>query len=149
MLMLYVVARGGDAPGPSRPVAPLYLPRFFIRSLLLLALAGVVGWQLYENPERVYDRLRPLPSQLDDWPYILGTLAGSFVLGRLLRLGPWRHSAWFQDILAWTSLIAMIAMFAEFCLTLFVSAEFSQALDRTIWECTLTGIVTTYFAVRA
>jgi hypothetical protein len=150
MVMLYFVARGREPlPGEPRQPAPLYLPRFFIRSLLILGLAAVVGWQLYENPERVYDRLKPVEAQLADWPYILATLAGSFVLGRLLRIGPWRNAAWFQDFLAWVSLIAMIAVVAEMCLTIFVNPGFLQSIDRTVWECVLTGIVTTYFAARA
>jgi hypothetical protein len=149
MVMLYFVARGRDPlPGQPRGAAPLYLPRFFIRAFLLLGLAGVLGWQLYENPERVYDRLRPVEAQLNDWPYILATLAGCFVLGRLLRLGPWRNAAWFQDMLAWLSLMCMFAMVVEICLTLFVQPDFLQSLDRTAWECTLTGVVTTYFATR-
>lgn len=150
MVMLYFVARGRERqPGEPRQPAPLYLPRFFIRSLLLLGLAAVVAWQLYENPGRVYDRLKPEEKQLADWPYILATLAGCFTLGRVLRMGPWRNAAWFQDFLAWISLVAMIVMVAEICLNLFIHPAFLESLDRTIWECTLTGVVTTYFAARA
>jgi hypothetical protein len=149
LVLLYFVFRGKSEPfGAPRQPAPLYLPRGVVRVILFLALAGCVGWKLYEDWAYVLDRLTPLAPQLAEWPYLVGTFAACFLLGRLVRLGPWRTAAWFQDFLAWVSLIGMIALVAELCLRLFVSADYTAELDRTLWECVLVGIPTTYFAAR-
>jgi hypothetical protein len=146
MVMLYFVARSQAEGGGA---APWHLPRGFFRLLLLVGFTAAIGWKYYEDPEVLRDRLTPLKGDLDKWPYLFGTLAGSFVLGRLLRLGPWRRAAWFQDFLAWVSLLAMIAIAAEICISLFIKPEFLASLDRIVWECVLTGIVTMYFAARS
>jgi len=149
-VMLYFVTRNQptDPRVPPQP-GPWHLPRGFFRLLLLLGFLAAIGWQCYNSPEVLRDRLTPLKDDLDKWPYLLGTLGGSFLLGRLLRLGPWRRAAWFQDFLAWISLLAMIAIVVEICISLFVQPEFLKSLDRLVWECVLTGIVTMYFAARS
>src|SRR5262249_19319121 len=109
--LVFFVAHGHTiGPEATAQASPWWLPRGFFRLVIVAGFLASIGWRLYQNPEALLQRLTPSPDQLRQWPYLLLALSGGFALGRLLRLGPWRRTPAFQDILAWVSLVAMLAL---------------------------------------
>src|SRR5919199_967701 len=56
-------------------------------------------------------------------------LTGGFLLGWVTRLGPWRRAYWFQDIQAWVSMLAMLALGAEIVIQIFINPTLEQSLN--------------------
>lgn len=77
---------------------------------------------------------------------LVGLLSG-WIIGR----GPWRGAAFFQDIQAWVSLLAMIGLVIEVIVLVFInpSLEKSSPLDLHMLEAILTGIIAWYFGSRS
>jgi hypothetical protein len=129
--------------------SPLYLPRGILRALLLLGTAAVIGWLYYLHPERLTSRLTPDANHLDQWPALLVSAFGGFAVGYVVRKGPWRHSAGFQDLLATVSLLAMLGLVAETILIVFIKSTTVQHMDLSTWEAILTAVVAFYFGARS
>jgi hypothetical protein len=150
MILLFFVAHGFSiAPARSAGPHPWWLPGGFIRGLLVIGIVGGVAWQVYSNPTLLLERLTPKPHQLENWPYELLALAAGFALGRLAQLALGGEVWWFQDILAWVALLAMLGLVIEVVLLVFVNPNLRQELDLTLWEDILTGVITFYFAARS
>jgi hypothetical protein len=148
--LVFFVAHGAsigrEATGQPNPWG---LPRGFFRVLLIAGFLASVGYRFAQNPEQLVQRLTPAPEQLRHWPYLLLALSGGFGVGRLLRLGPWRTTPAFQDVLAWVSLIAMMALGVEILIVAFVRPNLEKPLDLSVWEYILTGVVACYFGSRS
>src|SRR5262245_12200904 len=71
LVMVYFIARGKEPSAPHQ-AGPLHLPRFVIRAVLIAALVGAVAWRWYQDggPQSVLDRLTPVQSQWESWPYL-------------------------------------------------------------------------------
>lgn len=148
MTLIFAVAHGGSiAPAGSERASPWWLPGGFLRGVLFLGLAAAVGWQAYQHPQLLLDRLTPSAEQLDGWPYVLAATGGGFVLGRLFHAAA-RWSWWFQDILAWAVLLAMAALVVGGVL-LAIDPVLLRDLDLTVWQGVLTALVTFYFGARS
>ena len=81
---------------------------------------------------------------------ILSLFDPGFTLGYLLRLGPWRRSAAFQDVLAWLSLLAMIGLAVETIIIVFINPSLQVGdLNLKTWEAILTAVVSFYFGARS
>lgn len=130
--------------------SPLGLPRGSIRFLLLFGFAGLTVWTYLHQPS--YEEAPKAPVVL---PLFLmgGFLAGllvSFLITRpLARRG--YVPAWFQDLQAWVSLLAMLGLVAEVLLQVFInpSLEPEKRLDLTQWEGILAALVGFYFGARS
>jgi hypothetical protein len=150
LIFLFFGAHGhtiGRHVGDGR--SPLHLPRGSVRGLILLGTAAVLGWVYYYHPERLPGRLTPHPDQLSQWPTLLFTSLGGFAVGYIIRLGPWRHTAGFQDVLATVSLLAMMGLVAETILVVFINPSMFQGIDLSAWEAVLTAVVAFYFGARS
>jgi hypothetical protein len=150
-MVLHFFASHGHSigpPGADQP-SPWNLPRGFFRVLLLAGTALVVGWQYANHPDLLFQRLTPTETQLAQWPYIVLALLGGFGVGWLLGRGPWRRAAWFQDVLAWVSLLAMIGLVVEVILLVLVNPRLREELDIEPWERVLTAVVAGYFGARS
>jgi hypothetical protein len=142
--------------GSGEP-SPLNLPRGVIRTVLLLGFVGVFAWRYYRD--RDLNQLLDLRNPALDQPYLPFVLVGSFFLGivvaRLVRLG--RGSAatppyWFQDILAWISLLAMIGLAAEVVMLVIINPSLPpdrQPISLPNWQMALAAIISFYFGVRS
>jgi hypothetical protein len=137
--------RPDGTPGPS----PWWLPRGVIRGLLIVAFLGGIAFQYVQNRDLLLARLTPTMDQVSDFPYVLLALGGGFILGWLLARGPWRRAAWFQDVLAWISLLALIGLAAEVLIELFINPQLSESVDTVAWESALTGVLALYFGARS
>jgi hypothetical protein len=149
----YFAARGHAqataAPGHHHP---LYLPRGSIRILFFVGFAAAFGWGYHQNPN-FFDRLNP---PLADKPCLPLVVLGTFFLGLLvnklgnvLLAGPEGLPPWFQDLMAWVSLLAVGALFIEVIIRLVIQPTMLTELDLPTWESILAGLVAFYFGARS
>jgi hypothetical protein len=129
--------------------APWHLPRGTFRIIMVLGTVAVVGYEYWFDSERMIKRLTPPVDQLAEWPYLLSALGGGFVLGMLLRLGPWNRLPAYQDILAWISLLAIIGLVAEVVLHVLINPTITSPIDAQTFECIVVAIVAAYFGARS
>ncbi len=149
LVLVFFAAHGHNisrTDGDDR--APWGLPRGFFRFVLVVGTLAIVGWQYYKDPGRLQQRLTPSQDQLQHVPALLGCLAGGFVVGRILRVGPWRESPWYQDILAWLALLASVGVAADLVIQIFINPTVQQPLDPIRFEYVLTAIIAGYFGAR-
>jgi len=83
-------------------------------------------------------------------------VAGAFFLGIIvarlaekLLAGPAGLPPWFQDLMAWVSLLAMLGLGAEVIIRLVINPTLSQPLSLPPWEGILAGLVAFYFGARS
>jgi len=145
-------AHGSSIPPSSAgQPAPWHLPRGTFRLLMALGTAAVVGYEYWFEYDRMIARLTPPldKDQLAAWPYLLGSLGGGFFFGMILRLGPWRNSAAYQDILAWISLLSVLGLAVEILLHVVINPTMTMPIDTLTFECILIAIVSCYFGARS
>lgn len=150
MVMLFLFAfrrseRASLSPGPWG------LPTGVFRFVLIGGTLLVVALHFYLYRELPLSRLVPEPDQLSQWPSLTVALLGGLSLGWLVGQGPWRRWAVFQDFQAWVSLLAMLGLFVEVIVILFINPnlERNPPLDLRTFEAVLTGIIAWYFGSRA
>lgn len=150
----YFAARSHTPVVPGvREHPPLYLPRGSLRFLMILGFAVALAWGFYHNP-RFFDRLKSL--QISDQPYLPLVLLGAFFLGIIVArvanrvlTGPEGLSPWFQDILAWIALIAILSLGIEFIVRLVINPSLAQPLKLPHWEGYLAAVVGFYFGLKS
>src|SRR5262249_3306246 len=129
LVLVFFAAHGHSiATRGSAEASPWHLPRGFLRLLIIVFTAAVVGYRFYMDRQQVVAVLTPTANQLTQWPSLLLALSAGFGLGWLLRLGPWRRSAWFQDVQASISLVAMLGLAAEVILHVFIKPTLGESL---------------------
>src|SRR5262249_39228361 len=77
---------------------------------------------------------------------VVGRLANTFLADPVAGL-----PAWFQDIVAWISLIAMLGLMAAFLIHLVINPNVSpeRQISAPPWEGFLAALVSFYFGVRS
>jgi hypothetical protein len=153
----YFAARS-HAPTPPgvRVHHPLYLPRGSLRFLMIAGFVAAMGWGFYHNPDSFEKRLQPAGLDQMTLPVVL--LGGFFlgvVVGRLADIflaDPVTGlPAWFQDVLAWISLLAVFGLGVALLIHLVINPSVSP--ERQIvwpyWEGFLAALVSFYFGVRS
>src|SRR5207302_10412056 len=112
----FFAAHGHSIAGPQTgDHSPLYLPRGTLRFLIMVGFIGVFGYRYYLH--RDPQALLHLQAPLLDQPYLPFVLVGAFfigvfvsrVIGRMLS-GADGPPPWFQDVLAWFSLLATLGL---------------------------------------
>lgn len=150
LVLLFFGAHGHTiVPAGTDHPPPWHLPSGLIRGLIVLGTAAVVGWRYYTDRETLLAQLTPPVNELPMWPHFLLSLVGGFSAGWLSRRLFWRNSAWFQDVQAWISLLAMLGLGAEVIVQLFINPSIADSLELGISQCVLTAIVAFYFGVRS
>jgi len=139
---------GAQAGEPS----PLYLPRGSIRLLIIAGFFGVVGFAFVRDPSGFLDR--PLLSEKDRnatlllplvmmGAYLFGIIASS--LAQKFLAGPQGLPAWYQDVTAWVSVLAVFGLGAETILQLVAN----PGLALPPMQLILSSIIAFYFGLRA
>jgi hypothetical protein len=151
----YFAARssGGTTPAAGSR-HPLFLPRGTFRTLFLLGFAAALGWGFYSDPN-FQARLKPAIPEQPLQPLIL--LVAFFVgivvsrFGRRFLSGPTGAPPWFQDLLAWVSLLAMLGLGFEVIILLVINPTMdpSRQLDLPHWEGFLSAVIGFYFGARS
>ncbi|WP_020472155.1 hypothetical protein [Zavarzinella formosa] len=149
LVMVFFVAHGASIREKSDPSpSPLYLPGGTLRFLMLGGTIGALVYLGMNHPER-FDRLTPDPGQFANWKFYLGSLAGGFFVGHLLKISPLPHGWAFQSFQAWVALIAMLSLVVETILQVFAKPSLVEKLDFVTWQCLVTGITAFYYGVRS
>jgi len=140
----------------SHEPSPLNLPRGVVRVLLILGFVGVFAWRYYAD--RDWRSLTDLKQPVLDQPYLPFVLLAAFFLGiflgrivRFLQRGSGVAPYWFQDILAWLALLALLMLVAEVIILVVINPGLAE--DRRIhaptWEAWLAAVISFYFGVRS
>ena len=87
--------------------------------------------------------------ELTQWPHLVMALGGGFLIGLLLRIGPWKWSSWYQDVLAWLSLLAMLFLIVEVVMHVIINPGTSESATGLLWESLVVGMVACYFGARS
>jgi hypothetical protein len=140
------IHRAGEG-GPS----PLFLPAGVVRTLIVAALAGTIGWAWGKDRDVLELQLRASVNVLADQPDLPLVLLGGFLLGVVIRtiVGRQNPPFWWQDIEAWFALIATMGLFIEVLIRLVINPSLAEPLDLPSWEGFLAGIVALYFGARS
>lgn len=137
-----------DDPAPS----PLYLPGGVVRILILLALAGSIGWKLYSDPDGLQAQYDASLDELKNQPYMPLVILGGFVFGVVLHAIAVRESppAW-QDFEAWISVLALVGLGIAAVIHLFIQTTATSEIVRSmpLWESILGGFIAFYFGSRS
>jgi len=154
----YFGARG-SAPSDKRDLPPLYLPRGSIRILIILAFTGVIGYGIYQDPDFL-DKLKL--NDMNKEPWLPVVIFGSFFLGvivamfaRLALESEEGMPAWYQDVLAWLSVLAVLSLGGGVVYELVIKPTLDPdafKLSDTLkfpWQAILSGIVAFYFGARS
>lgn len=149
LVMVFFVAHGKSIPykGQAQP-SPLWLPGGTLRALILLGIIGSMVYLIVKDPSR-FARLNLDPAQLPNFKYYLGSLAGGFIVGHLLKKSPLPHGWAFQSFQGWVALISMGSLLVETILQVFVNQTLSEKLDLVTWQCIVTGVAAFYYGVRS
>ncbi len=146
----YFAAHGSSIGAPHVGEAhPWGLPRGFFRVLLVGGFIGLVIW-LYYSEHRLFE----VPLEVSKAnPLVL--LAGFFLGVLVARLVRWVSGdqgppAWFQDIQAWVSLIAVLMLAVQFVVVVLINPRLSNPLVMgDWWDHTFAAIVGFYFGARS
>lgn len=130
--------------------APLYLPRGFIRLVVILALAGTIGWCLYSDPDRLELQYEKSLDALKNQPYLPLFILGGFFLGIIVRaILSDERPLLLQDLQAWFSLISIVGLCVAGVIHIIIMPSVEEAISLPTWEAILAAIVAFYFGERS
>lgn len=132
-------------PQPS----PLHLPGGTIRALVILMLAGTIGWKYYSDPDGLTDRYTAAVQQLTEQPFMPLYILGGFLVGTVVRgvVGRTPPVPW-QEFEAYVSVMALIGILADGVIRIVVIPSLSQTIPMPMWETILGTTVAFYFGER-
>jgi hypothetical protein len=156
MLGHYFAAHGvtiatRDDPAPS----PLFLPGGTVRLLIILALCGSVGYRLHSDHSSETDGLKAQFAEslkdLQEQPFLPLAILGGFFLGVAVNavMRRFNKPAWWLDIEAWFSLIALIGLGIAGLIHLIVEPSTDVKLMLPTFSAILGGAIAFYFGERS
>jgi hypothetical protein len=147
----YFAARGHmRGQGSSWREQPLYLPRGCVRLILLASLIGTCVYRYVTDPVGFEKQLLASVESLQAFPMLPVVVLTGFFLGALVRMVIGHYPpAWFQDLEAWLSLIAVLMMSVATLIHLVIQPSLSGELNLSFWEAMLSAIVAFYFGERS
>lgn len=153
----YFATRGKSVGAlPSAEPPPLYLPRGSIRLLIMVGFFGVLGFAFVKDPSGFLER--PLLNKEDRdatlvlpmvmmAAYLIGILVSS--LAQKFLAGPQGLPAWYQDVNAWVSVLAVFGLGAETILQLVIFPTLASPPTLPPMQLILSSIIAFYFGLRA
>jgi hypothetical protein len=152
MLGHYFAAHGvtiatREDPSPS----PLFLPGGTVRIFIVLALCGCVGYKIYADEEGLLKQFAVSLDHLKEQPFLPLAILGGFFVGVTVsavirKINP---PAWWQDIEAWFSLIALLGLAISGLIHLVVEPAATEAMPLPIFNAILGGVIAFYFGERS
>jgi hypothetical protein len=139
------------ASGSSGEASPLYLPRGFIRVVLIVGLSAAINWKLYNDLEGFKEQLKRSVDLVKDQPFIPVIILSAFFIGVIVRslVGRDNPPAWFQDIEAWFALIAVVLLCVDIMIKLIINPSLDHPINLPEWEGILAGVIAFYFGERS
>jgi hypothetical protein len=135
-------------PAPS----PLYLPGGVVRILVVLALAGSIGWKLYADPDGLQAQYEASLDEVKRQPYMPLIILCGFIVGVLVHaVMMWESPPAWKDFEAWVSVLALVGIGIAAIIHLFIQPTTTSEVVRSmpLWESILGGLVAFYFGARS
>lgn len=131
--------------------SPLHLPRGLVRFLIIAALAGSIGWMLYNDPAHLEAQYDASLLELKQQPLVPVFILGGFLLGVILRglVGRNHDADWFQDFEAWTSLVALLGLGVAVIIHSVINPSMETPISLPGWEAGLGAVIAFYFGERS
>jgi hypothetical protein len=152
MLGHYFAAHGTtiatrDDPAPS----PLHLPGGVVRFLVIAALLGIFGYKIIYDAEGLKAQFAASLEELTAQPEMPLVILGAFILGVLVRtiVGRTNPPAGWQDVEAWFSLLAFVALSIAAVIHIIINKSIEDALRLDVWESSVGGVIAFYFGERS
>ena len=138
-----------DDPAPS----PLYLPGGVVRFLVVAGLAGCIGWKLYSDEAGLRSQLEASVDALKLAPFLPFVILAGFFLGVVVRaiVGRTSPPVALQDLEAWVSLIALVALASAALIHLVINPtlDIDKQLNLPNWEGFVGAVIAFYFGERS
>jgi hypothetical protein len=131
--------------------SPLYLPGGVVRVLIVLALAGSIGWKLYSDEPGLLQQYDKSLDELRSQPIMPLVILGGFLIGVIIRAIVGRDHpplAW-QDFEAWVSVLALVGLGVAAVIHVFIQTQIEVPFGMPLWESILGGVVAFYFGARS
>jgi hypothetical protein len=168
----YFGARSAAPKGKGvQESSPLYLPRGSIRFLIILGFLGVCAYGCFAayrpkadgtpgNPLDFFYNLKFDTESIAKEPFLPFIIFGTYFLGTVISTmagwilaGEEGMPAWYQDIQAWISVLAVLGLGAGIIYELVIKPTLTSApfdLPSAFpWQTILSGIVAFYFGARS
>jgi hypothetical protein len=147
----FFAAHGVSIGKPGGGPSPLYLPAGTLRLLIVLMLAGGVGWKYYSDPASLQAQFEATVDGLKDQPFLPALLLGAFFLGVVVRAVVGRESppVVLQDIEAWTSLLSLVGLGVAAIIHLIIQPSLEEANPLPGVEAVLASVIAFYFGERS
>jgi hypothetical protein len=148
----YFAAHGHSISRPgSGHAAPLYLPRGFVRFVIIALLAGTVAWRLTQDPASLEDQLVRSVESIREQPLMPVILISGFFLGILVHVlvGKQEQAYWFQDFEAWVALLAVIGLCVDAMVYLVINPTLQNPLETSGLQSFVAAVIAFYFGARS
>jgi hypothetical protein len=145
----YFAHRSGAGAGSE--YHPLYLPRGFVRFVVMVSLIGTIGWCLYNNPDKLEAQFTASLDALKLEPYLPLCILGAFFLGVVVRaiVGRENPPYFLQDMEAWVSLISIVGLGVAAIIHLIIVPSVTSTVSMPIAEAILASVIAFYFGERS
>jgi hypothetical protein len=136
--------------------APLYLPRGSIRILIIVGFFGIIGYTIFKDPSGFVNT--PMLAETDKKETLLlpTVMIGAFLLGVIVNAACWKllnrpegMPAWYQDVQAWVSVLAVLGLGAQVILELVIFPSMANPPSLPHLEIVLSSVIAFYFGARA
>jgi hypothetical protein len=143
-----------SGPSAGSEHHPLYLPGWFVRLVIIVALVGTIGWSIYNDSEKLRKQFEDSLDALKLEPFLPLIILGAFFLGVIVRAIVGRENPPYalQDMEAWVSLISIIGLSVAVIYHLIIVPSLETPIQNTpmpIWQAALAGVIAFYFGERS
>jgi hypothetical protein len=150
MVLGHYFAHRSGAAGDSQ-YQPLYLPRGFVRFIVMAALIGTIGWCYYDDPVRLKEQFEKSVDALKGEPLLPLFILGAFFLGVIVRAVVGRENPpyFLQDLEAWVSLVSIVGLGVAGVIHIIIVPSLENAIPMPVWEAILASVIAFYFGERS
>ncbi|OAI46363.1 hypothetical protein AYO44_02020 [Planctomycetaceae bacterium SCGC AG-212-F19] len=134
---------------------PLYLPRGSIRSLIIVGFFGIIGYAIFKDPSGFVNKPMLSPADKNETLLLPTVMVGAFLLGVIVNAAcrkvlhrPDGMPAWYQDVQAWVSVLAVLGLGAQVILELIVFPSMASPPTLPHMQIVLSSIIAFYFGAR-
>lgn len=149
MIGHYFAARSHPLPTGSH--APLWLPRGFIRLVVIGALGAAIAYRVITDLDGLQKQLADSLRGLTAEPMLPLFILCGFLIGALLRtiVGRDNPTVWLQDLEAWISLLALFGLGVSAVIHLIINPSMGTTIDVPRLDEITAGLVAFYFGARS